>query len=577
MGEEKPWYERIGDTVVGVVGQMWRVIKLPGVPIAEAMKGALLALGAAFWSLVLKIRNADLFWLNVFGDSLRTTRVRFDQAMLRGLLVFTAVYVFWAWRKGFTLVDAGDYWAVALACVVLGSILVLDRSFGVADMYGQKKLWRFWIPRLALTLLLADISSVPPRLASFAEDIEARIAAMDQHDLDAARAAEKARRAALAGDDKGQAIAEMSSSAGIRTDRKAGHDEIAKRLDAATKKRDDASRGVGVPRRDRATVLATLSRDVAAIRAELSAYDDKTETLVTEVEERRTAELARRDGEKTASVNDVDKMTAADFGLAPHSRGFFARKNVLDEIESEPQLDADGQVMDVWLTRAQRTALGCWFMMMVPELIVLGWKLFLCSVECGKYLSRKLQALSNNPEAVSLYIPVALDEKADADVRNEAVDVLRVVAPQNDAAREALAKIGFDAVKKAKPADEVTKLLNACAKAQGELCQANVAFRSKFRDLCERREGDPPSALPRHRLNQEAERLWRESVAQKSTALRNAEYYLREAGISVPGWPSEYGVREMVLWTLPDEDLIELFGWTTRDHELLLAGRIGQA
>jgi hypothetical protein len=227
-------------------------------------------------------------------------------------------------------------------------------------------------------------------------------------------------------------------------------------------------------------------------------------------------------------------------------------------------------VVDVWITDNQQTVLICWIMMTVPEFLVLLWKFLLCSEEFGIYLSRKLQALSGNEEAISLYIPAARDKDADA------IEVLRKVAGEHAGARAALAMLGYTAiVETAGWAPEVLKLHEEHQAAQDALHTALVEFRMAFRGLCERRDGVPPTALTRNHLTAEAERLWRENVHDKIVVLGNVDGRFVLKGIPVRRWSADFEEedprRGRRLWKLDDNDLIELFGWSTPAYERYLA------
>lgn len=578
---KKPWYERWADHIAAFFAQMWRLIKIPGVPILEMLYD----LGIGLRDLVLRFRTDDPFRIKVYGDYKRTTKVRFDQTMVNLMLPAVGLYVFWAWSKGFSMVDASDVVVLMLALLMSVIMLVLERSFAVADLHGKRRLWRFWLPRLALTLVLADFTSVPLRLDSSAEDIEALRSATEHAAWAEDREKKKEAATALATGNKTAAVATIAESPDKVVDRRqARHDEIAARIEAESKKLTDAAAGRGVTRRNKKDVMETLTLQVAASREELRAYEVETERLRSEAEAAVTSELARRDTEDKQDLKDIDATAS---GEVPEqfrvSRGFYARKLVLDEIESEPDRDAAGNVVRAWGTKAQLNALGCILLMMIPEIITLLWKLLLCSKDYAIYLSRRLQAIGGNPEVLRSYIQVALDQNADSDERQEAIDVLRgsvkakkdaaaanVDATDEDAVNAevvaALQKLGYDGTE-SMTFDEVTRLKQEHGKAQTELNDTNIAFREAFRAMCERREGNPAIALPRHRLNQEAERLWRANVAPKSLVLDNAEYQLREKDITPPAWPSMFESRSQMLWRLEDRDLIELFGWSTPDYE----------
>lgn len=556
-----------------------------GIPIAAI--GAIAAL-ATYLS---KFEPTDPFRLNVFGDSLRTTRVKFDQLILGIMLALCGAYVFWAWQKGFSFTGATDYAVASLAFIMFGILMIFDRSLGVVDLYGVKHKWRYWLSRGAVLFVLAFVTAIPVELAYFGPEIEQRIAAIEKTKVDAIREEAKAYETKLAGERTGSADLALSGQAGDVVSRRAverkamvaqqtaDRAEITKRLadtsedaarEAAGKKY--GGRGVGpstiLLNRQVTDIRAELKEFDAAARKERSEFDAATEGMrtgavktVTDAHDQLTASLDEK--LHAIEVMDPEALSEAYGGTWKQPRGFLERKTMLDQIVEEPQLDADGKVMDVWMTRNQQVAWGCRIMMMVPELMVLLWKFLLCSAEFGIYLSRKMQALAGNEEAISLFIPQAKDKDP------EAIGVLRMIAGKHPAAREVLLQLGYDGnVEVAGWSKDKVALHGEFNDTCVDAAKAHQAFEERFRQMCSARNsyGSYVAGVSRSELVRQAQADWLNTVQDAFSHLARVESRMFTQGFRVLGWPSELiqGDPRHVrpLWELSDDKLEETYGWS---------------
>ncbi len=556
-----------------------------GIPIAALAALAVLA------TYVSKFEPTDPFRLNVFGDSLRTTRVKFDQLVLGVMLAACGAYVFWAWQKGFSFTGATDFAVAGLALIMFLILMIFDRSLGVVDLYGVKHKWRYWLSRGAVLFVLAFVTAIPVELAYFGPEIEQRIAAIEKTKVDAIRGEAKAYETKLAGERTGSADLALSGQAGDVVSRRAGERkamvaqqtadraEITKRLTDAS---EDAAReaagkkyggrGIGpstiLLNRQVADIRTELKEFDAAARKERSEFDATTEQMrtgavktVTDAHDKLTASLD--DKLHAIEVMKPEALSAAYGGTWKQPRGFLERKIMLDQIVDEPQLDADGKVMDVWMTRNQQVAWGCRIMMMVPELMVLLWKFLLCSAEFGIYLSRKMQALAGNEEAINLFIPQAKDKDP------EAIGVLRMIAGKHAAAREVLLQLGYDGnVEVAGWSKDKVALHAEFGDACVSASKAHQAFEERFRQMCAVRigYGSYAAGMSRSELVRQAQADWLASVQDAFTHLARVESRMFTQGYRVLGWPSELiqgdPRRIRPLWELSDDKLEETYGWS---------------
>ena len=581
--EEKSWIERSLD---------WCARQFEAAAVfVFGLPAALVGAFATLVAFLAKFRPEDPFRLNVFGESLRTIRVRFDQTVLNVMLTLCGAYVFWAWQKGFTFTGASDWIVAGLAFIMFGILMAYDRSLGVADLYDAKHKWRYWISRGAVLFILAFVTAIPVELAFFAPEIEQRIADIEKVKIDAIRETAKAYETKLAETRTDSADEALAGQAGDVVGRRAverkaliaqqtaDKTEITKRLsereedaarEAAGKKH--GGRGIGpntiLLNRQIAEIRIELKEFDAASRLERTAFDKETEAMrtgavktVTDARDQLTAGL----DEKLHAIEVMDpvSLAAAYGGDWQQPRGFLERKVMLDQIVDEPQLDEDGKAMDVWLTRNQKVAWGCVLMMMIPEFLVLLWKFMLCSSEFGIYLSRKMQALAGNEEAISLFIPQAKDKDP------EAIGVLRMIAGKHAAAREVLLQLGYDGnVEVAGWSKDKVALHAEFGDACVSASKAHQAFEERFRQMCAVRigYGSYVAGMSRSELVRQAQADWLASVQDAFTHLARVESRMFTQGYRVLGWPSELiqgdPRRIRPLWELSDDKLEETYGWS---------------
>lgn len=385
--------------------------------------------------------------------------------------------------------------------------------------------------------------------------------------------------------------------------------------------------------RDQEKAIRQELRDFdAEARAQLVAFDAETERMRSGAVEsgiatRAAATTALTERLHAVEVMDAESLAKAYGGDYKEPNGFLARYRILLQLVNAPDDNAG------WLTRNQWIVFGCRIVMVAFGLCVLFVKFVMTSVETRAYFSIAAQAKSGNPDSLRVIRTMASggDEEAigalcsggETETDEENLEVIRSLAyagnaeaikvvctraesgdneddckvvralairqhpeairtvhvrgrnPANEDDREILATLGID------PDEPVAHYTKEVREARGEVYKCRKAlvdvladYRVFVRGLCMERMpsqdgGSAKEAHPRHHINAEARREWRQKVEPAVIAVSDAEYACARVGGAKPPWPVEFTEEDPRVFTrrvwnvdeVADKELMEEYGW----------------
>lgn len=559
------WLVQLGESVVGVLARAWRFVK-PGL--------------AAF---LVWIGRLDPFWLRQYGNSLLSESVELHLGTYTMLLGFSFAFELFAWGNMWEYSGIEGLTLLLMPMIFAGMVILLDRSIlTMDDTSGGRRRLVAILGRVSFLFGIAFITAIPVELRVFSPEIDRVTADAEKVQVDAIRARAIAYETGFAETQKATSATIVTAQPKDIVDRRqveraalvaqqtAGSREISGRLSATEKlvaaevasgskygkARTRGGSGVTAAelRRQETQTRADLDAFTKASRAELAAFDAETERMRSEAAKNAVDEIATRDLALANKLQEVEAMPADELaakygGEYEQPNGFLARyRTLLVLVESDGKNE-----MIVW---------GCRLVMIVFGLSILLVKFNMSSEEVSAYFSLRAQAVSGNAGAVRSIIALATSRHDQT-----AIDILRMIARSNADARQTLETLGYAGnVEMAGWAPEVRALHVRHQAAQHELHAALVEFRAGFRGICERRDGES-IALERHRLETEAEHLWNREVSPKIRTLQQLEGEFTRKGVEIPPWSSGFEEHDpradaRRLWKLPDDELVEKFGWS---------------